>query len=115
MTSDSIRSDSFYSSTGQRSPSVQASSPRNISPPSPAFPPPNFRFPMRRPDDLNLPVMGPSDIFPPHSPTLSHTSGASASEWEELKLSQMSMASQSGFIHRNIPSTSTMPPTPLQV
>ncbi|KAJ3747654.1 hypothetical protein DFH05DRAFT_829021 [Lentinula detonsa] len=129
MTSDSIRSDSVYSFTGQRSPSVQASSPRNISPPSPAFPPPNFRFPMRRPDDLNLPVMGPSDILPPHSPTLSHTSGASASEWEgasdiydnylyrysmaskSSRLSQMSMASRSGFNHRNLPSTSTMPPT----
>ncbi|KAJ4482469.1 hypothetical protein J3R30DRAFT_2177698 [Lentinula aciculospora] len=125
----SIRSDSVYSPTNQRSPSIQASSPRNLSPPSPAFPPPNFRFPVKRPDDINLPAMSPSDILPPHSPTLSYTSGASASEWEgasdiydnylyrysvaskSSRLSQMSMVSRSGIAHRNIPSTSTMPPT----
>ncbi|KIK69890.1 hypothetical protein GYMLUDRAFT_528906 [Collybiopsis luxurians FD-317 M1] len=125
----SVRSDSIYSSSSQNSRSIHSTSP-DLPVSSPAFPLHNFKFPAQRPEPDANPstVASSSSIPPPHSPTLSHTSGASASEWEgasdiydnylyrysmaskSSRLSQMSMASRSGYNHRNVPSTSTMPP-----
>ncbi|KAF5376822.1 hypothetical protein D9757_008893 [Collybiopsis confluens] len=129
-TAPSARSESVYSSSSsQPSPSPQLV-PTDFALPSPTFPSPNFKFPAQRPPLDSTPTTEPalSGIPPSRSSTLSHGSGASASEWEgasdiydnylyrfsmaskSSRLSQTSMASKSGFNHRSIPSTSTMPP-----